>query len=314
MNLNILVTSCGGDIGLSLGKLLKDLGHVTFGMDISSFSAAKFVFDHFDLGIKCSEPDYLRKIETFIEVNQIDVLIPASEPEQKWYTDKYHEDNPSILGAKVILANKKSREIGFNKKHTSDFLKQKSLPYPKIYSVLDDGINFPVIGKPLAGAGSNRIFMVNHIDEMKYLTEKYDDLLFQEYLDDSMGEFTCGLYRSSRNEVRHIIYKRELSEGGYSNYGEVVENILIDNLLIALAKDLDLLGSINVQLRIHKDVPVVFEINPRFSSTVYFRHLMGFKDVLWSLQDCYFGLPISDYVKPKVGSKFYKGFEEFIEV
>ena len=31
------------------------------------------------------------------------------------------------------------------------------------------------------------------------------------------------------------------------------------------------------------DEPCVFEINGRFSSTIMMRHLLGFKDLLWSL-------------------------------
>ena len=43
--------------------------------------------------------------------------------------------------------------------------------------------------------------------------------------------------------------------------------------------------------------PYVFEINPRFSSTVRFRDLFGFKDVLWVLED-EIKTVISSYNKP----------------
>jgi carbamoyl-phosphate synthase large subunit len=52
-----------------------------------------------------------------------------------------------------------------------------------------------------------------------------------------------------------------------------------------LAEALDLRGSINVQLRITTNGPRIFEINPRFSSTVLMRHQMGFCDLVWSIQD-----------------------------
>jgi len=41
----------------------------------------------------------------------------------------------------------------------------------------------------------------------------------------------------------------------------------------------------NVQLRLTDVGPRVFEINPRFSSTVLMRHRMGFTDVLWMLDE-----------------------------
>ena len=110
-----------------------------------------------------------------------------------------------------------------------------------------------------------------------------------------------------------MIFKRNLSAGGYSNYGEVISNIPIENLLVKIADLLNLTGSINVQLRIHNGLPTVFEINPRISSTVLVRDLLGFNDVLWSIQDRS-GIKLSSYNKnANVGSKFYKGFSEHIE-
>ena len=58
-------------------------------------------------------------------------------------------------------------------------------------------------------------------------------------------------------------------------------------------------------------MPVVFEINPRFSSTILFRHLLGFKDMEWSIQE-FLGEEISNFIKPQVGKCFYKGYNEYI--
>ena len=58
--LNILVTSCGGDIGQSIGKILKSLGHVTFGRDISKKTPSKFIYDKFHVGLKVTNKEYLK--------------------------------------------------------------------------------------------------------------------------------------------------------------------------------------------------------------------------------------------------------------
>ena len=52
-----------------------------------------------------------------------------------------------------------------------------------------------------------------------------------------------------------------------------------------IAEGLDLRGSMNIQLRLTDKGPRVFEINPRFSSTVLMRHRIGFSDVLWALEE-----------------------------
>jgi carbamoyl-phosphate synthase large subunit len=56
---------------------------------------------------------------------------------------------------------------------------------------------------------------------------------------------------------------------------------------------------------------VIFEINPRFSSTVMFRHLLGFKDLIWSINEIA-GKAIEDYIPPQFGTKFYRASQEVI--
>ena len=92
----------------------------------------------------------------------------------------------------------------------------------------------------------------------------------------------------------------------------MIENNDITDLLEKLAVKLDLVGSINVQLRITKNLPKVFEINPRFSSTVLYRHLFGFEDLIWSIEDR-LGHKLSNNREHAIGRKFYKGFEEYIK-
>ena len=79
--------------------------------------------------------------------------------------------------------------------------------------------------------------------------------------------------------------------GGLTGWARVVKNKQVGNLLNVIAKGWNLEGSINVQLRITKIGPMIFEVNPRFSSTVYMRHKLGFTDVLWSLKE-FFDEPI----------------------
>ena len=67
-----------------------------------------------------------------------------------------------------------------------------------------------------------------------------------------------------------------------------------------------------MQLRISENSPKVFEINPRFSSTVFYRHLFGFDDLIWSIEDR-LGLELSDNRQHVIGKKFYKGYQEYIK-
>ena len=311
---NILVTGCGGDIGQSIGKiLLKSLYTKNlYGLDISDKNAAQFIYPNFSTGLRFNHPNYLNALENFIETNEIDIIIPISEPELRYFSIQNKLNN--IGKAKMITASALALEVGFDKYKTAEFLKKEGLPFPKTVlakdiTALDE---FPVILKSRTGSGSKDIHKINTMDEFLFYTRNtVEDYVTQELITDENGEFTCGLFRSSHGEIRSQIFKREL-HGGYSGYGEVVENRPITLLLEKLALKLDLVGSINVQLRIAENTPKIFEINPRFSSTVLFRHLFGFEDVIWSIQDR-LQLKISDNRKDVIGKKFYKGFSEYIK-
>ena len=93
--------------------------------------------------------------------------------------------------------------------------------------------------------------------------------------------------------------------------GIVETNSEIEELLHAIALHLDLQGSINVQLRLRAGIPYVFEINPRFSSTVRFRYKLGFSDVIWSMQDSLHRV-VDSYQMPMIGTRFYKIYEDVI--
>ena len=78
-----------------------------------------------------------------------------------------------------------------------------------------------------------------------------------------------------------------------------------------IADKINLSGSINIQLRKKGERVAIFEINPRFSSTVKFRHMMGFEDVIWSIQDK-LEMSIDTYHINHSINKFYKGFSEYV--
>jgi carbamoyl-phosphate synthase large subunit len=308
------VTGCGGDIGQSIGKILLKSAYTKnlYGIDISDKNAAQFIYPNFSVGLPFKHPEYLKTLEAFIEVNNIDIIIPIAEPELRFFSNENILDK--IGNAKMITASSLALEIGFDKFKTAQFLKKKGLPFPETFLAKEVKTidSFPVILKSKTGSGSKDIYKINTQEEYLFYTRHtIEDYVVQEFISEENGEYTCGLFRSGKGEIRSLIFKREL-HGGYSGYGEVIENSEISNLLEQLAVKLQLVGSINVQLRITENTPKIFEINPRFSSTVFFRHLFGFEDVIWSIEDRLED-ELSDNRQKVTGRKFYKGYEEYIK-
>jgi len=309
---NILVTGCGGDIGQSICKILKEneITNQIYGCDIHENHPGKFLCNEFQMIPRCLDEDYFRSLQDLVENKSIDIIIPASEPELRLFLKKRISKN--LFNRPVIMANEKSLEIGFDKLKTSNFLKDAGLPYLITEILGETNINnFPAIIKSREGAGSKQVLIINNVFDFNYYKVKYPQFIIQEYLTADDAEYTCGLFRSKSDECRNIIFRRTLS-GGYSGFGIVEEHEEISDLLNKIAIHLDLIGSINIQLRQTSKGPVVFEINPRFSSTVLFRHLFGFKDLIWAIEDD-LGLGVSEFLPIKTGSKFYKGYEEYVE-
>jgi carbamoyl-phosphate synthase large subunit len=308
----LLVTGCGGDIGQSIGKIAaseQTLFSPAIGCDVGTEHSGIFVFPEFVKICPCSAADYTEELAKLVRAHSVDAIVPTSEPEIKFLLKSGLLDD--IAGAKVILPSGQAMRIGFDKLETVRFLESVNLPAPKT-AVLKDvaATEYPAILKSREGAGSKSVFKVESDLDFRYYKEKYPDYLLQEYLRPDNEEYTCGLFRSSRGEIRTITFRRKL-HGDLTGYGETVQRPEIDALLRAIAEKLCLVGSINVQLRLTNRGPIVFEINPRFSSTVFFRHLLGFQDFVWCVRER-FDMAIPEYNAVSEGRRIYRGYTEFV--
>jgi carbamoyl-phosphate synthase large subunit len=306
----ILVTGCGGDIGTAVGRLLKELKVATkiVGTDICADNAGLFVFDVCDVLPRSDAPEYFDKLKRILKKYSPDLVIPMSDAEIR----VLHRSGVSDLieGVPTIMANSKALEIGIDKLKTAEFLNAQGLPYPWTLLVKDGPPHkLPCVIKNRGINGKGGVMIIDDQIDIDYFGAKYPDHIWQEAL---VGdEYTAGVYGCADGSVRTIIMKRKLSDLGFTVAGETVADRKIERVLVTLARALDLRGSINVQLRTTKKGPCIFEINPRLSSTVAFRHWLGFTDLLWALQER-LSAGISSYKPPKNGTKFYKGYTEYI--
>jgi carbamoyl-phosphate synthase large subunit len=306
----ILVTGCGGDIALGLGGILKQypVADRIIGCDIHVDHAGSAVFDDCYVVKRADDPNYLKEIESLIIDQKVDLVIPVSEPELRVLLKVDRLD--SIAGKPLITANKKALEIGFDKLETSQCIKEFGNASPWTQTV-EQGLppEIPCIVKNRFGSGSRDVRVIDDMILADYFIKHYPGFIWQELLEPDNEEYTCGLYRSRQKEIRTIIMKRKLM-GGLTGQGIVVEDEEIEKLLRDIAGSLGLEGSINVQLRKTSRGPVVFEINPRFSSTIVFRHQMGFQDVIWSVQE-QAGVELEEYHVPAPGTRFYRLAKEY---
>ncbi len=311
-DLRILITGVAGDIGFGVGKILRHhfLDSFLLGVDIDSNNPALVIFDMFKKIDRADSDTYEKNMIDLVKSMNINLIIPTSEAEISIFWKiglvNFFEKN----NIKVLILSNKIVKNSLDKFKTYEFLKNNELEYPDTYLANDfkSQDKFPMIFKLRSGQGSKGLRIIYSHSDIKE-SELSDTNIIQEYLSDDNQEYTCCVF-SDGKIYRTINIKRKL-KGGFTHSGEVVESELIDSYIKEIAKLLKLQGSINLQLRITNRGPVLFEINPRFSSTVVFRDKLGFRDLIWSIQ-LKFGDKVEKYTKPRDGVRIYRGVAEYI--
>jgi carbamoyl-phosphate synthase large subunit len=305
----VLVSGGGGDIGIAIGRIFQECEiSQVMGCDIKRDHAGECVFDVFLQAPFAHESKYFDfLIQTFTKYN-VDLFIPSSEAEISAIIDFGLTDG-QLFGVNVLITNKETAKIALDKLTTARALKSIGVRSPWTETTLHMPSKVPCIFKPRSGQGSKGLKIVHSKLEAEGMIGN-DEYIWQELLLPDDQEFTCGLFRHSGGELRTILIRRTL-RGGFTDKGEVVDNTEIEAYISEIATKLDIIGAVNFQLRLTNDGPVLFEINPRLSSTVMFRHKLGFKDMIWAIEDI-LSLPLSSYHAPKAGTKFYRGIQEYI--
>ena len=286
----ILITGIGGDIAQSIATIIRGEHSKVqlIGVDMDLKHAGYLFVDKFFQVPSATKKNYLDSIREIITSHSVDLVIPTNEKELSVFSpiiDELGENRCTTVGLNVI-------NIGLDKLKTNDFI--ASLGYPVPWTVIakkNVTLKFPCIFKAQTGSGSKNIFNVVNQEEATFLIKKFPNSIFQELLEPEEQEVTCAVYRSRDGRVAVLQLLRKLI-GGLTGWCSVINNGEVLEICKTVAKNIDLQGSMNIQLRITKSGPRIFEINPRFSSTVLMRHRLGFCDLLWTLSEAR-GLPVN---------------------
>ena len=305
--MKVLVSGIGGDIGFGIARVLKEWGIFSrlYGIDIHSDHSGSFILDECAVAPRANENYYIPWLSNYISENQIDVFIPTSEAEISVLAlagiDK-------ISGAMIIRNKNFTIQKSLDKYKCLSYLASCGIPVPNHGLVGDDlPSSYPIIVKPRSGQGSKGITLIRNAEA---LANSRPGLVWQSYLLPDDQEYTCPVYCSAKTGTHVLVMRRKLV-GGLTGSGVVVDNSEIEKYVRRIAESVQLEGAINIQLRLTESGPLLFEINPRLSSTVVFRDKMGFTDVRWWLSDK-LGLGNHPYNAPAAGTRFYRGTQEYI--
>lgn len=275
----ILVTAVSGDIANGILKILRDAGEEElYGCDVNEIAVGMDQVNVFWQSRFAVDSEYIREILEKCRLYKITHLIPVNEREIEAISNQRHQFDQA--GIRVLIQSEEILEICLDKYRTMEFLKKNGIQVPDTYIQPDkipwkNGDSYVL--KPRKSNGSKDIRMIHNRNDIDQ--SDLSDVLIQKYLDGE--EYTVGIFR--QGEATNIISFKRVLRAGYSYRVELADEPQLSRLAEKVADLFKLEGYINIQLRKQGGRYYIFEINPRISGTVRFRHMLGYDDVLWWL-------------------------------
>ncbi len=285
MKKNLFVTAVGGDIACSTLRCIRRHYpcNQIIGCDIQKYVQGLDYVDTFILAPTYeNEKIYLDFIEETCLKYEITHFLPMTEAEI--LIAHHNRELFKKHGILLMINNGNIIDIALSKYNTAKYLLEIGVASPNTFKQgdYDNQLTYPLVVKADYGRGSKDVFIVSNDMEYKYALSQVTNPIIQEYIGSKDEEYTMGIF-SDGDKVKEITFKRKLGFGGMSVCVECVSDNKLTKIASQIADSMHLIGSLNVQMRKSDDTYYVFEINPRLSSTVGFRDLFGFNDVIWWL-------------------------------
>jgi carbamoyl-phosphate synthase large subunit len=280
MTMRLLVTGANGDIAEAIGRILKTSfpQAVVDGADCQGTFPGDLLFDHMHALPPVGAPDFFDAFRALAA--GYDRVIPMPEPELIGLArqdDAWRAAVPLVMNAPWVITT------FCDKLETARWLDQHGGFGARTMFLRDvTSRDLPIVAKPRSGWGSRGVETVRTPERLAAVqAEASGEWLAQELLDAPQQEYTCAVVKDGA--VVNTAIMRRTMQGGFTKQATIVEDASIERMLQTIAESLPDRAFINVQLRLFRGAPRIFEINPRFSSTVMMRHLAGFQDVVWIL-------------------------------
>ena len=297
--IRVMVTGVGSNVGQGIiaGVRAHNSNDWILGTDIAKVCAGYFMCDKGVQVPYANDPSFISKIIKLIKANEIEYVLLGVDAELLVYA-RHHQEIESATSCKILISSYDFIKKCSDKYLTSLLLKNLHLNYPLTLVNVDiktiiSLIGFPVVAKPRIGHGSQGVIVIHSESELSSVIKRKAtaNYCFQELIEGD--EYTCGLLFDKDHRLSDsIIMKREL-KNGTTIKATVVENPEIQNVINDFGSKIKAFGSINFQLRLSSNGPVIFEINPRFSGTTSFRLKAGYNEVGRLLDNLAFNKPIT---------------------
>jgi carbamoyl-phosphate synthase large subunit len=270
--INILITAASRRVALirAFGHALKQLGLkgnvVT--TDLNNFSPGIYFGTKHYIVPLTTDPEYISIIKSICFRECIHLLIPTIDDELPLFGR--HREDFEGMGIRVAVSSERTGLICNDKHATAHFLRERGIPFAQTWlpNELDIAhLQYPLFLKPRNGRGSVGAFQVKNEHELNFFLKYVPDPVVQEFLEGR--EFTLDLLADFRGNIISVVPRERLViRSGVSDRGQTYNHPEMINLAVRAAEALDIRGPANIQVKLHRDVATIFEVNPRFSGGI----------------------------------------------
>ena len=271
----VLVPGAAAPAGINTIKSLKmvKFNGKIIATDLDSLAPGAFMADKFSTMPHVGEESlFIDKLFELVKIHGITALLPSSGFDIYPYS-KYRNDLQE-LGAYAVVSDRDVLEICRDKMRTyQELLPRFKVPFTTTEP--DKIPSFPVIAKPRFGKGSRDVIVIEDESDLRYVTSKYHDMIFQQYLPGI--EYTIDVLSDLNKEPLFAIPRIRLqTKGGISTKGKIVRNQKMEEDCMNIAKFVGIRGPCCVQMKETEDrEPQFVEVNARLGGGTIFTTLAG---------------------------------------
>jgi carbamoyl-phosphate synthase large subunit len=271
----VLVPGAAAPAGINTIKSLKmvKFNGKIIGTDSDSLAPGGFMADIFSTMPEAREESlFVDKLLELVKIHKVTVLMPSSGFDIYPYS-KYRKELQE-LGANAVVSDIEVLEICRDKMRTyQELLPRFKVPFTTTEP--DKIPSFPVIAKPRFGKGSRDVIMIEDETDLRYVTSKYHDMIFQQYLPGI--EYTIDVLSDLNKEPLFAVPRIRLqTKGGISTKGKIVRNQKMEEDCMNIAKSIGIRGPCCIQMKETQDSePQLVEVNARLGGGTIFTTLAG---------------------------------------
>ncbi|WP_256675954.1 ATP-grasp domain-containing protein [Pseudomonas sp. SCB32] len=245
---------------------------------------------------------YVRRVLSLCESEGVTHVLPLTDVEIDAFA--LHHEAFSRRGITLCMSPVEGIRVSRDKWRVFDVFCNdpviRTIPTWRLEELPLAGLVFPMIAKPRGGRSSEGLERIYDAHDLRHFLRKLDGLgyVVQPLLDGEVCVVDVVRQRSTGRSA--AMARQELvrtSNGAGMTVKMLNDPVLIDRAL-EVARALDLNGCINIEFLVHAGVPLLMDINPRFSAGVAFSQLSGY-DMVANHWRCFSGEALDDPVMPE---------------